>query len=126
MARGKKTGGRDFQPGQSGNPAGGPKTPEDLKEARKLTKLEFERIVNQYLFEKEIDLQELRTRPGTRMIDLLIASIMDKALVHGDDRRLTFLLDRLIGKVKDHVEVETKAGVLLAYSPAQIAKGSQD
>lgn len=35
MAKGKKTGGKNFQKGKSGNPGGRPALPDDLKAARK-------------------------------------------------------------------------------------------
>ena len=40
MAKGKKTGGRDFELGNAGGP-GQPPVPSDLVEARKINKIEF-------------------------------------------------------------------------------------
>lgn len=82
----------------------------DLKEARKLTRLEFERTVNKYLFMSLEQIQKLMKDPEvkkrTPMIDMIVVSIAYKALIEGDERRFTFLLDRTIGQVVRRVRVE--------------------
>lgn len=103
MARGKKTGGRNFKEGNIANPHGAPRVPQDLKDARKLSKIQFEILVNKYLFNKKQDLAVAAANPETPVLELLIGSIIHKAVVEGDERRLNFLLDRLIGKVVDKV-----------------------
>lgn len=103
MAKGKKTGGRDFVPGKSGNPKGLPPIPADVKEARKLNQIEFERIVNKFLYMTREEVSKYAQAPGTPTLELLIASILSKAVTQGDQSRLNFVLDRLIGKVADRV-----------------------
>lgn len=99
MAKGKKTGGRNFKKGASGNPKGPAPLPEDIKETRKLTQIEFERIANKYLFARKDEIAKASVDPNTPVIELLIGSIIHKAVVEGDERRLDFLLARLVGKV---------------------------
>lgn len=99
MAKGKKTGGRDFKKGQSGNPKGPAPLPEDIKEARKITQIEFERLANKYLSARKEDIAKASADPNTPVLELIISSIIHKAVVEGDERRLDFLLTRLIGKV---------------------------
>jgi hypothetical protein len=105
MAKGKKTGGRDFAKGVSGNPKGGPGLPKDVKEARKLTQGELERAVNRYLHLSRGELKAAIEAPGTPMIEIMIASIIAQAATKGDQMRLDFILNRIIGKVQDRVEV---------------------
>ena len=46
-----------FKKGVSGNPDGSLPVGNDMKEARKLTRLEFERLVNKYLFKSVAEIQ---------------------------------------------------------------------
>jgi hypothetical protein len=104
VAKGRKTGGRDFKKGQSGNPSGAAPVPEDIKEARKLTNFEFERLANKYLFGTAADIEKASKDPNTPLIELLVGSVIHKGVLEGDERRLDFLLNRLVGKVKDEIK----------------------
>lgn len=106
MPKGKKFGGRDWVKGQSGNPAGKPPLPEDIKAARKLTAAEFERAVNQYLFQDRNAVAQAAANPQTPILELLITSIIHKAVSQGDEKRLAFLLDRILGKVANRIEID--------------------
>jgi len=94
-----------FKKGQSGNPGGMPKIPDDIKEARKLNQIELERIINKYLHMPKNDLQVILKSPNIPMMELMVASIVAKAATGGDHLRLDFILNRIIGKVKDKIEV---------------------
>lgn len=94
-----------WKPGQSGNPEGRTKLPEDIRAAKKLNKIELERLLNLYLTLSD---EEIKTRlldNKTPQLEKMIASIVCKAIDSGDQQRLTFILDRLVGKVKDEVDV---------------------
>lgn len=106
MANGIKTGGRDFQPGQSGNPAGRPTVPEELKAARRLNKTTLERILNEYIHLPMVELAEKVKDPSTPAIELMVAKVLHEAIKRGDEKRLGFILDRLVGAVKKTVAVE--------------------
>lgn len=93
-----------FKPGVSGNPAGAAKLPEEIKAARKLTRIEFETIVNKYLYLSEEELNEKRKDKTLTLIEMMVLSIVQKAIVQGDEKRLDFLLDRMIGKVVQPIE----------------------
>lgn len=49
-------------------------------------------------------LQAILKDPKTKVIDALVASIALHGIKKGDNARMNFLLDRIIGKVKDQVE----------------------
>lgn len=104
MGLGKKTGGRDFQPGQSGNPAGRVKLPPEIKEARKYNKLEVERILSDYMDKSPAEIDLALNRQDLPAIEIIVAKIVHQAMKRGDQFRFDFLLNRLIGKVKDQVE----------------------
>ncbi len=108
MTRGRKTGGRDFKPGVSGNPAGRPKTREDLKQVKLLSQDDVSRIMQKMLDMKIIDLDHMVNDPDTPAMELMIAKIMHKAMIEGDQARLDFLFNRVIGKVLDKKEIEVR------------------
>lgn len=104
MPKNLKVGGKDWKPGESGNLDGRPKIPDDIKEARKLNRITFERISNKYIWMTEAEIKAARKDPGTPMVDQAIISLLLKGIATGCHLRLNFILDRLIGKVKDEVE----------------------
>lgn len=104
MAKGRKTGGRNFQPGIVTNPNGRPKVPDDIKEMRKLDQLELERMMNQFLnITAEQLTLEIKSGKLTNK-EMLIATLISKAIVFGDHHRFDFILNRLIGKVTDNIK----------------------
>lgn len=107
--------GRRFKKGQSGNPSGRPKIPEDLKRASRLTADEFLGLCNKFLRMNLPDLLAVvgnPKQPNTQssMLEMLVASIITKAVNEGDQRRLDFLLDRLLGKIVTPVSVQGEVG----------------
>ena len=91
--------GRLFQKGQSGNPNGRAKLPDDLKAANRLTAIQFMDLCNKCLAMTKEELIALTKRDETTALELLVASIVQKGVVEGDQKRLEFILDRLIGKI---------------------------
>lgn len=107
MPRKAPTNGVKFKPGQSGNPGGRPKLPEDIREARKMNQLELERIVNKYLYTTVDAVDAALKDPATPMMERMVAMVVSKAAEVGDHTRLDFILSRLIGRVKDQIEITT-------------------
>lgn len=103
MTMGRKTGGRDWVKGQSGNPAGS-KLPEDIKEGRKINRMEVERVFNKLMNAAKDELISIGNDPKTPILEAITARVMAKAYNQGDHQRLNFLLDRLVGKVKETIE----------------------
>lgn len=95
-----------FKPGQSGNPNGRPKLPDDIRQIRKVNKTEIERVMNKFLSMTKSEISQLVNDQDTPALEIMLASIIVKATTHGDHQRLNFILDRLVGKVKDVVQVE--------------------
>lgn len=82
-----------FKPGQSGNPGGRPKA--------KITIDRLREIIEKLAFLTRDELQELIANPKTVMIELQFASIMAQAAKSGDYSRMSFILDRVVGKVAE-------------------------
>lgn len=123
MATGKKTGGKDFEPGQPGGP-GRPPMPLDVKEARKLNQVELHRTLNEFLHCTREKLKERVNSPDATVFEICLGSIIKNAIDRGDQNRLNFLLDRLVGKSKESIEItshESIKGTELDKLTAQLA-----
>lgn len=94
-----------FEPGQSGNPSGRPKLDPDIKRLRGLTRDQFKDLANIILTGTQEDLQRLLDQPETSMLTQWICRVALSGAERGDYRTLDELLNRLIGKVKDEVDV---------------------
>ena len=56
----------------------------------------------------------------TPALELMIASIVWKAIAEGDERRFDFILNRTIGKVKEEIDITAYTENLNKLSDAQI------
>jgi hypothetical protein len=104
MAKGRKTGGRNWQKGETGNPKGAPKTPEDVKALRRLNGPEFDRVANKFLFLTKAEIVRILNDAATPSLELIVASVIHKAIIEGDAKRLEYLLMRVIGKVAQPIQ----------------------
>lgn len=103
--KGRKAGGRDFLPGQSGNPQGRPKLRGDLHKVKLMTADEAAKLIQRMMDKSCAELQELVDDPDTPAMELMVARIIEQAMREGDTARLNFLFDRTIGKVIEKREV---------------------
>lgn len=94
--------------------------PKDLREAMELTKARLRGMINKHLWMTQHQLKTAMQNANTPMIELLVGSIIHKALVEGDQKRLDFILDRMIGKVKEEVDIKTYIERLNGMNEAQI------
>lgn len=100
MAKGKKTGGRDFQPGHKfskGRPRG-KLIPLEVREIRGEAKVELEALIIEMMGMTEEELNGIAGGPTATMAEKMIASVIIKTINRGDVFRFAFLLDRIIGK----------------------------
>lgn len=82
-----------FKPGVSGNPGGRPKN--------RLTIEKLRDIIDRLSFMTRAELQVVIQNPETKMIELELASVIAQAAKNGDYSRISFILDRAIGRVVD-------------------------
>ncbi len=90
---------KPFVKGQSGNPGGMPRIPDHLRHIASLSQNEVTKIVSKYARMTRVELQAAATAPETPMLEVAVASIFVQSAKNGDYARLSFLLDRAIGKV---------------------------
>lgn len=97
-----------FEAGNPGGP-GRPALPEDIKAARQLNSVEFERIVNKYLYMTADEMERLGKDKAAKAtmpaIEIMLFSIISRAISEGDQTRLNFILDRIIGRVPVKVAI---------------------
>lgn len=110
MAKGFKTGGRNWKKGESGNPKGGVRLPPEVREARRMNQVEFERVANRYLCWTKNELATARADPMTPAFDLLIINLIMEGIFEGDPKRFNCIMERLIGKVITKVEISSPEG----------------
>jgi len=117
MAKGKKTGGKNFLVGWRGGPGRPPSIPE-LKEIPRITKDSFNRMVSKVLVQHRHNLKDILSDPSSTNLEVALAKIIDKMQVHGDYNRLDALLNRLIGPAPKQIEISGRDGEPLAVNHA--------
>ena len=114
MARGK--------PFQKGNTfgKGRPPIPDDLKNVDKVTTETVHRVFSKYAGMTREQIRRLLEHPATPALEVMLGSIIGKAIKEGDHLRMNFVLDRLVGKVKDVSEVTMKVDLPSVSEAKQI------
>lgn len=97
---------RLWKKGQSGNPGGRTKESPELKKIKNLTRIELVEVGNLIIKNDMKALRAVKKDPKASVLKVMIAAIADKAVKNGDMYKLDLLLNRLIGKVTDKLEVE--------------------
>lgn len=95
-----------FKKGQKPPPNSGRKpTSPEMKAARQINRAVIEEILNHYLYCSVIELANVVKDTSRETIDVLVARILFEAIKKGDQVRLSFVLDRLLGKPKESVDL---------------------
>ena len=102
-----------FKKGQSGNPGGRVKMPEELKKARRMNTVACQEIMDRLIKMPLSKIKELMQNPESTAFELMLGKIVAEAIAKGDHMRLSFILDRLIGKVTDKVVVDAPKPLIM-------------
>lgn len=100
--------------------------PKDLQQASNLTKTMLKGVINKHLWMTQHQLKEAMKNKTTPMIELVVGSIIHKAVVDGDERRLDFILNRMIGKVTEQVDIKSYIQRLDSLDEAEIINLSNE
>lgn len=109
----KKTIGRPFEKGNCANPLGAKAHDAALRTVRKLTKLELSEMGTLILDGNLDDLKKVTEDKKSSVLKVWIATVAMKAISKGDMHSLNQLLDRIVGKVREHVEHSGPDGGLI-------------
>ena len=93
-----------FAKGQSGNPSGQTGITSETRALARLSRTEFQACIQKFLDMDRATVQAIAEDPGAPMLDVMLASVLHKAVKFGDIARLEWLVSRVIGKVPDVVE----------------------
>lgn len=113
MTKKKMPVGKRFLPGQSGNPSGRRKLPEELKDIAEFTAEEIKRMFAKYGRMPVELVKEAANDLQIASIEAVIASGIMRAIKDGDYARLSYFLDRTIGKVTEKTEIEMPEPVII-------------
>ena len=107
MAKGRGKG-RPFQKGnKAGKGHGRPPLPADLKQARSLNRIEFERIANKYLYMSPTEFEAELQNPARTAIETMVMAVVSQCIKDGCVARLNAILDRVIGKPAEPPQLHT-------------------
>jgi len=108
MPKEKKVRGRPFKKGHKMSVGHGrPVIPAEVKEIRKLNNEKLAVIMDKYAHKSLNELKLIETMENVPAFELLIVKVLIQAIEKGDPVRFNLLFDRMCGKVKDKLEVET-------------------
>lgn len=113
MAKGKKTGGKDFVKGDPR--AGRPPQPPEITAASNLTMAEARAALSKYLKLSMTELEDVLKSRTIQTMDMWIARIVLLGLKNGDYQRLNFMFDRLIGKVTEKVDLKVVEPTIIEF-----------
>jgi len=102
-----------FKKGKSGNPGGRPKLPPDVRAAMKLNKSAFVRLVNEYLWIPWDDSQKRLRSKDCSLMEMAIGE-MALAAANGCGQSMDRILNRLIGKPRDKMELTIPTPFIIA------------
>jgi hypothetical protein len=105
MAIGKKSGGKNWVKGQSGNPNGRPKLPDEIKEARKISVEKIIEMFSKYLLMTESDFRKV-DRNNLTMLETWFLKNIDYAIQKRDHHTFDKILDRVIGRSFLGIKIE--------------------
>lgn len=105
MAKGRKSGGRDFKPGNNANPTGRPALPPEVRAFRKLTLAELQGYISQIKDMPVSELEDLARSKDIPALKAWIYSMAAQGIRSGSERAFDSLMDRLVGRVADQLNI---------------------
>jgi hypothetical protein len=94
-----------FKKGETGNKIGANAHSPEIKAIKKMTMKEIEEIGTMLLNENVEQLKIIMMDKDSPAIRTMIAAVVLKAISRGDAKAMNTILDRIVGKIKQHVEI---------------------
>jgi hypothetical protein len=92
-----------WKPGQSGNPQGARRHDQGLKRSKRLLNPEVQQIISDVLMGTVGELTEVLNDFETPVLKLMVARIVERAILTANMRVADSLIDRVIGRPKECV-----------------------
>jgi hypothetical protein len=96
-----KTGGRDWKPGQSGNPKGPPAIDKHVREVKNLSAEEYLELASFLLRATDSDIEQVLSNPDSPKLEKIFAQVLKTTQETGSMSQLDLILNRLIGKPRE-------------------------
>jgi hypothetical protein len=96
---------KPFKPGQSGNPGGRPSISPEEKKYRSLSRKQFSEMGSLIVTGNWEELQSVEKHPDSTVLEKLVAKVLLDAHKTGNWGVVNSLLDRLIGKPTENVQL---------------------
>lgn len=110
MAKGKKTGGRDWKPGESGNPDGLKPMSTEARIFKRMTQAQVAELGTEILSGNVDALRKVVKNPTSTPLQVWFATSVLKGIAKGDVFALDKFLERVVGKVKDKIDLSSSDG----------------
>lgn len=101
MAKGRKTGGRNFEKGSCPNPGGRPAMPEALKKLQKNSRVVIMEAMLGMILKPVHEVEAIAESNKSASMIALLASVMTKGISMGCNTRAQFFMNYMIGKPLD-------------------------
>lgn len=111
MAKGKKTGGKDYVKGHNAPGPGNTPLPEEIRKIATLTKKEALAKLGEMLQKPMDEVEAVLSDKSRKAFDHITAAIVVKS-VDGNSAYLKEMLDRLYGKVKEDIQISFKPKII--------------
>jgi hypothetical protein len=109
----KRVRGIPFKKGVSGNPNGRPTITPEVKALRKITNQSLEEIGDLILSGDRPKLQEIASSNTEPAIRVAYAKATLNAMVKGDLSTLEIILNRVVGKVREKLDLSSPEGAII-------------
>lgn len=119
---------KNFKKGQSGNPLGGKLHNPEIKKLKNLTEAELIEVGTLVVKGRMDELRAMMKDPATTALKAMVAGLAIKTIAKGDPSAFNALMDRLLGKVKEHiqhsgsVDGNTKINITLPSNGREVLK----
>jgi hypothetical protein len=125
--KGKKTGGRNFLPGNKAAAGVGKRWLDpEVKRIKRFTAAELEELITVLLYANDADVKLILNDPLASKIKKIVARALHKADEAGSWSILDSILSRVIGKVKEVVEHQgLKPSILVKTDGSEVEFGLQ-
>lgn len=98
---------KNIKKGQVLNPEGGRAHNPELRAIKRMTAVEVAEM-GSLVLKNDIDsLKKIAKEPGASVLKVMIAAVAVKVIEKGDAHALDILLNRLVGKVKENIEISS-------------------
>jgi hypothetical protein len=116
----KKT---QFKKGQTGNPNGRPTLPKEIRNLKKFSTKELEDLITVLFQADDVEIQAIINDPTAPRIKKIMAQVLEKAMETGNMNQVDMVLNRIVGKVKEKVELLGKPSILVTTDGKQFKFG---